>query len=385
MDSKLLKFSLACATGVIVLAANPKTALAYDEAVAGFSFDKISSSTDDTTKTNEIVSFSDKISIPRFSNLGIADVDKKSNLMVRASAHKTAKVIGKLPRHGSCHILKEDKGNGWTKVSSGKVKGYVKTDYLITGAKASKLALEVGDYVATANTDGLFVREKPDTNAPVLDQIAKGEDLTVLDSKVITYNGDQTRWVKVSLDSDESAEGTVAYVAKEFVDLNYTLKHAVSMEKINHKSYITHESQGSNSGNGGNGGNGGNSGGSSSTRNNLVDFAMNYLGDAYVWGGTTLGHGVDCSGFTQAVYRHFGISLSRVSRAQACGGTRVSTSSARPGDLLFYGNSSTGYINHVAIYIGGGRILHASNPRDGIKISNMGYRTPVKCVRYLND
>lgn len=378
MDSKLLKFSLACAAGVIVLAANPKTAFAYDEAVAGFSFDKISSSTNDNTNTNEIVSFSDSISIPRFSNLGIAKVDKRSNLMVRSSAHKTAKVVGKLPHNGSCHILKKDNGSGWTKVSSGKVKGYVKTEYLITGSKASKLALEVGDYVATANTDGLFVREKPNTNSAVLDQIAKGEDLTVLDSKVITYGGDQTRWVKVSLDSDESEEGTVAYVAKEFVDLNYTLKHAVSMEKINRKSYSTRGSQSSNSGNGG-------GGGSSSRRNSLVDYAMNYLGDAYVWGGTTLGHGVDCSGFTQAVYRHFGISISRVSRSQACGGTRIPTSSARPGDLLFYGNSSTGYINHVAIYIGGGRILHASNPRDGIKISNMNYRTPVKCVRYLHD
>lgn len=371
MNKKLLKFSLVCVAGAFVLVASPKTVFAYEEAVAGFSYDKIVSSADDKSGTMTISSFSAAdIPVPGYDNIGIADVDKNSNLLIRSSADKDAKIVGKLPRNGSCDILEEDKGSGWTKVSSGKVKGYAKTEYLITGAEASKLATKVGNYIATANTDGLNVRKKPDTDAELLDQIGKGEDLVVLDETVVNYGKDQNKWVKVRLDSDDSEDGTAAYVAKEFVNLSYSLKHAVSMEEINENS-SSHD--------------GSSNDGPSSKRGSLIDFAMQYLGDPYVWGGTTLGRGVDCSGFTQAIYRHFGISLSRVSRSQACGGTRVSTSSARPGDLVFYGNSSSGYINHVAIYIGGGRILHASNPRDGIKISNMYYRQPVKCVRYMGD
>lgn len=374
MSSRLLKFSLVCVAGVIVLSSSPKIAYAYEEAVAGFSYDKIISTTDSSTGNVTVSSFSiDEITVPGYDNIGIADVDKNSNLLIRSSADKDAKILGKLPRHGGCDILEEDKGSGWTKVSSGKVKGYVKSEFLITGAEASKLASKVGNYIATANTDGLRVRKTPDTDAEVLDQVAQGEDLVVLDETVTTYGKDQTKWVKVSLDSDDSEDGTPAYVAKEFVDLSYSLKQAVSMEEINNGS--SNDDHNNNN----------DSNSHSSTRGSLINFAMQYLGDPYVWGGTTLGRGVDCSGFTQAIYRHFGISIARVSRSQACGGTRVASSSAKPGDLIFYGNSSSGYINHVALYIGGGRILHASNPRDGIKISNMYYRQPVKCVRYLGD
>src|SRR5699024_1222660 len=105
-------------------------------------------------------------------------------------------------------------------------------------------------------------------------------------------------------------------------------------------------------------------------------------GNPYVWGGTSLTNGTDCSGFTQSVYRNFGISIPRVSRDQANGGRTVSLSNVLPGDLIFY--TSGGSINHVALYIGGGQVVHASNPRTGIKISNYTYRQPYKAVSYLN-
>lgn len=108
------------------------------------------------------------------------------------------------------------------------------------------------------------------------------------------------------------------------------------------------------------------------------------MGNPYVWGGTSLTKGADCSGFVLAVYKHFGITVSHSSRAQAKEGTKISASDLQPGDLIFYANSS-GTINHVAMYIGGGKVIHASSPKTGIKISNYKYRTPVKYVSIIKD
>ena len=94
--------------------------------------------------------------------------------------------------------------------------------------------------------------------------------------------------------------------------------------------------------------------------------------------------GADCSGLVLAVFKKYGISLSHSSRAQANEGTKISASDLKPGDLIFYGNGK-GNINHVAIYIGGGQVIHASSPKTGIKISSYKYRTPVKCVRVIQD
>ncbi|HWT26462.1 MAG TPA: SH3 domain-containing protein, partial [Mobilitalea sp.] len=224
MKSQLLKFSLLCVTGAVIIAANPKTAFAsaYEEAVAGFTYDKASASSDNSDNATLTTLASDNIPIPGFSNVGIANVD--TNLLIRSGPGSDEKILGKLSKNGGCDILEADKGNGWTKVSSGKVKGYVKTEFLVTGTKASKLALEVGDFIATANTDGIRVRKEPNTNSEILDQIAKGEDLIVLDAKVVSYGEEYNKWVKVRLDSDDSANGQEAYVAKEFVNLSYSLK-----------------------------------------------------------------------------------------------------------------------------------------------------------------
>ena len=112
--------------------------------------------------------------------------------------------------------------------------------------------------------------------------------------------------------------------------------------------------------------------GVSDVRMALSNFAKQYIGNPYVWGGTSLTKGADCSGFVLSVFRNYGISLPHSSRAQA-----------NCGDLVFYGNRSG--INHVAIYVGGGQVVHASNPRVGITISGVSYRSPVKAVRVIKD
>lgn len=118
------------------------------------------------------------------------------------------------------------------------------------------------------------------------------------------------------------------------------------------------------------------------TRNAIVAYAKQFLGNPYVYGGTSLTNGADCSGFTMQIYAHFGISTGRSSRDQAAKGREISVSAVQPGDLLFY--ASGNYINHVAMYIGGGQVIHASTPTSGITTAPSNYRTPCKAVTFLD-
>lgn len=120
----------------------------------------------------------------------------------------------------------------------------------------------------------------------------------------------------------------------------------------------------------------------SATRTAIVAYAKQFLGNPYVYGGASLTDGADCSGFTQQIYAHFGITTGRSSRDQAVKGKEIAVSSAQPGDLLFY--ASGDIINHVALYIGNGQVIHASNPTTGIVISPYNYRTPCKAVTFLD-
>jgi cell wall-associated NlpC family hydrolase len=120
----------------------------------------------------------------------------------------------------------------------------------------------------------------------------------------------------------------------------------------------------------------------SDKRASLVKYAKQFVGNPYVWGGTSLTKGADCSGFTLSVYAHYGISLPHSSSAQSGYGKKIKASNAQPGDLFFYGSGKS--INHVAIYIGNGKIVHAANSRDGIKISNAYYSTPICVVSLFN-
>ena len=116
---------------------------------------------------------------------------------------------------------------------------------------------------------------------------------------------------------------------------------------------------------------------SSGSGSAIADYATQFVGNPYVYGGTSLTNGADCSGFTQSVYANFGVSLPRTSYEQQNAGTEVSYADAQPGDLICYGG-------HVAIYMGNGRIVHASNSVDGIKISdNAAYRTIVSVRRLV--
>ena len=120
----------------------------------------------------------------------------------------------------------------------------------------------------------------------------------------------------------------------------------------------------------------------SAVRTAIVAYAKQFLGNPYVYGGTSLTNGADCSGFTMRIFEHFGVTTGRTSRDQAANGKEISLDQIQPGDLLFYASGKT--INHVALYIGDGKIIHASTSKTGIIISTAYYRTPAKAVTFLD-
>lgn len=279
-----------------------------------------------------------------YTNLGIAKVES-GNLNVRETPGTDGKLVGKMPKDSACEIL-EMTDDGWAKITSGDVNGYVSMDYLYTGADAVMRASELINMVAIVNTASLKVRDEPSTDSAVLTQVPKGEELDVLE----VLEG----WVMVSIDGDE------AYVSADYVTVEEKLKTAITMSELRYGQGV------------------------SDLRVDIVEYAKQFLGNRYVYGGTSLTNGIDCSGFTMAVYKHFGITLSHHSGTQAKEGTKITADQLQPGDLIFYADSS-GKINHVAMYIGGGQVIHASDPKSGIKISNYKYRTPVKYVSIIKD
>ena len=277
-----------------------------------------------------------------YTNLGMS-VISSGNLNIRQEASTDSEVVGILTNHNACELL-EDAGD-WYKVTSGKVTGYVSKQYLVIGDEAEAIAEQEIKTVATVNTETLNVRAEKSTEAAVLSQVGNSEAFTV--------NSVADGWVEISVDD------SVGYISQDYVTLAQALPTAKTIEQVKYGDGV------------------------SDVRASVVSYALQFVGNRYVWGGTSLENGVDCSGFTMRILGKYGISLPHSSRAQPSYGTKISASEAKPGDLFFYGSGRS--ISHVAIYIGNGQIVHASNKRDGIKVSNAYYRNPICVTRYLPD
>lgn len=325
-----------------------------------------------------------------YDNLGVSNVS--SYLNVRDNPSETSgKIIGKLESNAGCDIL-DKTDNGWYKIRSGKVTGYVKAEYILTGQQAKDKAMQVSHLVAISNTDGVNVRSEPNTKSSIWTQLAANEKFHVVSQ--------QDGWVEIELDD------TTAFISSDYVDVKYGLNEAIKFTPIvvatEKPKATTSASGGSGSttkpstnasgGSGSSGSSGTTSSGSagssagavSASRANIANYAIQFVGNPYVYGGTSLTSGADCSGFVQSVMKHFGTSLPRTSRDQANCGRGISSSEMRPGDLVFYAGSG-GTINHVAIYIGNGQVCHASNAKTGIKISTWNYRSPARIRNVLGD
>ena len=348
----------------------------------------------------------------KYENLGISIANDYVNIRKKASTE--SKIVGKLYR-GSAATILEKKGE-WVKIKSGSCVGYINSEYLAIGYNAEELEDKFGTKWATVNTTTLKVREEKSTESTCITLVPEGEKF-----KVIKESGD---WLRIAVDGDSKG-----YVSKEYTDVEVEFEEAISIkeeqeakrkeeearraqeeqerllreqEAMQAEQASTSDSSSSSSSSGSSSSSSSSSNGSSSsssssngsssssssnttvtgsgTGENIAQFALKFVGNPYVYGGTSLTNGADCSGFVQSVYKNFGITLPRTSGEQSTVGKSVSASSAKAGDLVFY--ASGGRVGHVAICIGNGQVVHASNPDTGIKVSNMTYRT-VYCVKRI--
>ena len=295
------------------------------------------------------------MAVYQYDNLVISKVNNYLNIRSSPKDEGNANIIGKFPSKAAGEIL--ETVDGWYKIKSGDITGYISTDsqYTATGQEARDLAMNSATLMAIVNTDRLNVRVEPNTESKIWTQISKEERYPVVQQ--------MDGWVQIELDTGEDgAEADKAYISTRDnnVEVRYALNEAIKFSPLEEQANQQ-----------------------ASLRNQIVNYALKFVGNPYVWGGTSLTKGADCSGFTQSVLKNFGIYIPRVSRDQARAGRAVKSSEMRPGDLIFYTNSS-GVVNHVAMYIGNGQVVHAASRRSGIKISTWNYRNPA-AIRNVID
>lgn len=309
-----------------------------------------------------------------FKSLVIAQVNDYVN--VRSIPSEEGEILGKLYDESVGEFIEEE--DGWYKITSGSVTGYVKAEYCVTGDEAVSLAKQVGRRIATVTTTTLKVREEPSLDATVLGLVPIQDQLLVTEEmddwvKVNIEEGDgyvsldyvtlSTEFVKAESKAEEEAR-----LAKEEAERQAALEAARKAEEKNRKAQQKAQASSGEtaeapvvyaSGSG------------SELGNAVANYACQFVGNPYVYGGTSLTNGADCSGFVMSVYANFGVSLPHSSAADRNVGTAVDgLANAQPGDIVCYSG-------HVAIYIGNGQIVHASTAKTGIKISDANYRTPL--------
>ena len=215
-----------------------------------------------------------------YTLLGVVTADS-GFINIREDMSTESEIVGKIRKNGICEVVSIE--DGWCEIESAEIKGYISSDYLLTGAEANE----------------------------------KAESLM-----------------------EEGRE----------------LETALTMMEYRYGKGVT------------------------DIQMEICEYARQFVGNPYRWGGTSLTKGADCSGFTLSVYANYGVSLPHSSRAQANCGTRIDVSEVQPGDLVFYGGKN---IHHVAMYIGNGQIVHAQSANTGIVVSSMYYNTPTRAARVL--
>ncbi len=355
--------------------------------------------------------------ISPYDNLGVSIADNYVN--IRKEPSTDSEVVGKLYRGCATDILERLEGD-WVKIESGDVKGYIASNYLAIGRDAEAMFDEYATKYATVTGKGVRVREAQSLDSRILTFVPEGETYVVIK--------EYDEWAEILIGNDDSENVEITgFVSKEYLSIDIKFKYAISIEEENRIRRMQEEAEraeaerqaqlkkekeeaakkaaeeaarkkaqeAANKAQKDSSSNKAsdspssppNSSKSSSDSNKLrqevVNYALKFVGGRYVYGGNSLTNGVDCSGFVKEIYEDFGINISQrrsVDQSRSAG-VRVNVSDRLPGDLIFYANSS-GTVNHVALYIGNDRIVHAANSRVGIITSKYNYRD-VYCVRRI--
>lgn len=440
MKKRVLKLSLCClASGMLCIGAGICSAAAEVGQEQGSAV-----STDTAALTDTAAPENTEAQTEQDLTGQMAFAKCEDYINIRSGADTDKEIVAKIYNNGSVTVLEQT--GDWYKIQSGNAVGYVKAEYFAIGQEAEEIARKVAYNVAVVHPDELNIRMNPSEDTEVIDVAHHQEELEVVaydgdwmkvalgndvygyvnayyvDYKTYypqaeTLEEEQARlaaeqqWQEHNTAAEETWEASNETQSTETGSETEVLPEEIWTEPETtwtepettwtepettwtepettwtepettwtepettwtepettwtepETTWTEPETEAPTSG----------------TGQQIADFAVQYVGYPYVWGGTSLTQGADCSGFAQSVFAQFGIGLARVAADQAYGGTDVSMDSILPGDLLFY--SSGGSIDHVAIYIGGGSIVHAANASSGIIISSYNYSTPVCARRY---
>lgn len=320
--------------------------------------------------------------------LVIATVDNYLN--IRSEANLEGEVIGKLYNH-SVGELTEEVEDGWYRIESGSVDGYVKAEYVLRGEEGKELADEVGQRLAEVNTTTLRVRMEPTTESEIVGLVPDGGIYEVSEevegwAKILFEGGEgyvSTDYAEVYTENTvaESKEEEEARLWKEAEERRIAEEAAAQEWARQQAAASSNSSQGSSQSSSSSAPSSSSGGSSQASGSGLgsqiANFALQFVGNPYVYGGTSLTNGADCSGFVMSVFQNFGISLPRTSGEQGqCGWDVGGLGNAKAGDLVSYSG-------HIGIYIGNGQIVHASTPSSGIKVSNANYRSILSVRRIV--
>ncbi len=318
---------------------------------------------EDAFLTDEVVS--------EFADKGIAVVEDFVNVRTEPSAE--SEPAGKLYKNNACDVLGVCEDGQWLRIKSGDLEGFVSADYISVGdPEVIKQAIK---RVAKVNTETLYVRELPTQDSEIIGMVPDQELLTVADETYL-YNWG---WVGVNVE-----EG-VGYVSAEFVDLSTEYSYGETKEaeearirkeeeerkraeeELRRSQMANAASESGKSSGSGSSASGGVSAPGGSGGASVANYALQFVGNPYVYGGSSLTNGTDCSGFVMSVYAAFGVGLPHSSSALRGCGYGVDVGSMSAGDIVCYSG-------HVGICIGNGQIVHASNAATGIKVSTAYYR-----------
>lgn len=320
-------------------------------------------------ETEETVESQEETEENEYADLAIAQVSNYVN--VRSLPNTDSEVVGKIYNGAVAQVLSTagDEGD-WFQIVSGNVEGYIKAEFFLYGDAAAEVIDQYVTRYANVIADRLNVREQPSTESKRIGYIDNGERVQLLEN--------QGEWLRV-----QYTDGKEGYVSSQYVTISEEFVYGKTLEEeakeqeerkiLEERENVTEqevaenvtivvtEPVGTYSSN-------------AELRSAIVNYAMQFLGNRYVHGGSSLVTGTDCSGFTSLIYKEFGYSLSRTPSGQlSSNGRSIDYSQIQPGDIICYGKG--GKCTHVALYMGNGQIIHSANSRKGVVIYQADYDT----------